>query len=111
MLRISASGVFPSVPATRASAWAGTASCFTSCLSPVQINDTCAVEAESLTYTAPDAGDFSIVATSAAAEGGATRDWMAGATDLAGNPRVYGKAIDIGCYECQSEPCFVFTFR
>ena len=36
---------------------------------------------------------------------------MLPAVDLAGNPRVYGKAIDIGCYECQSEPGFVFTFR
>ena len=24
--------------------------------------------------------------------------------DLAGKPRVFGKAIDIGCYECQSKP-------
>jgi hypothetical protein len=23
------------------------------------------------------------------------------AVDLAGNPRVFGRAIDIGCYECQ----------
>ena len=24
--------------------------------------------------------------------------------DLAGNPRVFGKGIDIGCYECQRRP-------
>ena len=83
--------------------WAGTASCFTSCISPVQINGACAVETESLTYTAPDAGDFSIIATSAAAEGGVARDWMAGATDLAGNPRIRGEAPDIGAYEADVE--------
>ena len=26
------------------------------------------------------------------------------AVDLAGNPRVFGKGIDIGCYECQKKP-------
>ena len=79
--------------------WAGTASCFANCISPVQINEACAVEAEALTYTAPNAGDFSVVATSAAAEGGVARDWMAGATDLAGKPRIRGEAPDIGAYE------------
>ena len=31
--------------------------------------------------------------------------------DLAGNPRVFGKAIDIGCYECQSQPHTVILMR
>ena len=26
------------------------------------------------------------------------------AVDLAGKPRVFGRAIDIGCYECQRKP-------
>lgn len=28
------------------------------------------------------------------------------AVDLAGNPRVFGRGIDIGCYECQKKPGF-----
>ena len=33
------------------------------------------------------------------------------AVDLAGNPRVFGKAIDIGCYECQKELGFTIMIR
>ena len=33
------------------------------------------------------------------------------AYDLAGNPRVFGKAIDIGCYECQRKPGVVIVVR
>lgn len=33
------------------------------------------------------------------------------ACDLAGNPRVFGKAIDIGCYECQRKPGVVIVVR
>ena len=31
--------------------------------------------------------------------------------DLVGNPRVFGKAIDIGCYECQSQPRTMIIMR
>jgi hypothetical protein len=31
--------------------------------------------------------------------------------DLAGNPRVFGKGIDIGCYECQRKLGFSIMFR
>ena len=33
------------------------------------------------------------------------------AVDLAGNPRVFGRKIDIGCYECQSEIGMTISFR
>ena len=36
---------------------------------------------------------------------------VASSVDLAGNPRVFGKAIDIGCYECQSEVGSAIVFR
>ncbi len=36
---------------------------------------------------------------------------VASAVDLAGAPRVYGKAIDIGCYECQHDPATILIVR
>ncbi len=50
-------------------------------------------------------GDFSLPPTSKARNKG-TSDGLAllPAVDLAGNPRVSGKAIDVGCYECQKRP-------
>lgn len=68
----------------------------------------------------------------AAAKEGLFRDWRAGdyrprtlgalvdagavfadvpAVDLAGRPRVFGKAIDIGCYECQLKAGFIISIR
>jgi hypothetical protein len=29
--------------------------------------------------------------------------------DLAGNPRIFGKAIDVGCYECQTHPRLIIV--
>ena len=41
----------------------------------------------------------SIPLTGPALDGGMRRDWMTGATDIAGTARVVGEAPDIGCYE------------
>jgi hypothetical protein len=38
------------------------------------------------------------------------RDGVA-ATDLAGNPRVFGRAIDVGCYELQKNPGMLLIVR
>lgn len=47
---------------------------------------------------------YSIRHSSKARDAGAEVDWPEGAVDLAGNPRVNGPAVDIGCYECWLEP-------
>jgi len=52
-------------------------------------------------FVRPDKNDYRLRAGSPAVNKGIWRDWMSGATDLAGCPRVFGKKPDIGCYECQ----------
>jgi hypothetical protein len=47
-------------------------------------------------------GDYHLT-FSAAVDAGVTRDWMATATDIDGNPRVSGAAPDMGCYEFSAE--------
>ena len=50
-------------------------------------------------------GDFSLSLTSRARNKGATSGLtLLPAVDLAGNPRVFGRGIDVGCYECQKKP-------
>ena len=53
-------------------------------------------------FTSPARGDYSLKTSSQCRDAGSTQTWMDGATDLAGNPRLYGKTVDIGCYESQS---------
>ena len=58
------------------------------------------------------AGDFSLNAAGAAVNRGTTSGLaLLPSVDLAGNPREYGKAIDIGCYECQSQPRTMIIMR
>ena len=50
-------------------------------------------------------GDFSLSLTSRARNKGAISGLtLLPAVDLAGNPRVFGRGIDVGCYECQKKP-------
>ena len=47
-------------------------------------------------------GDFSLDPDSLCIDAGDDQPWMADATDLAGNPRLHGDAVDMGAYECQT---------
>ena len=48
-------------------------------------------------------GDYSLSPDSPVGiDAGEDQPWMAGATDLAGNPRLHGDAVDMGAYECQT---------
>lgn len=42
---------------------------------------------------------------------GAFMPWMDGATDMAGNSRIVGDAVDMGCYECQLYGSFTISVR
>lgn len=51
------------------------------------------------------AGDYTLKTISPCRDAGLLLGWMdASATDLAGAPRVFGDAVDIGCYENQERP-------
>ncbi len=57
-------------------------------------------------------GDFRLKSGSAAYDKGASSGLtLQPSVDLAGKPRIYGKAIDIGCYECQSLPRTMIIMR
>jgi hypothetical protein len=44
-------------------------------------------------------GDFRVVSNSPCINTGTNQDWMAGAVDLQGLPRLMGGTVDMGCYE------------
>ena len=50
-------------------------------------------------FVDPANGDFTLQPGSPCKNAGANAAWMADATDLLGNPRIAGDAVDIGCYE------------
>jgi hypothetical protein len=50
------------------------------------------------------AGNYQVQLDSPCVDAGTNLPWMAGATDLAGNPRMYDGRVDMGCYEFIPEP-------
>ncbi|MGI6100024.1 MAG: right-handed parallel beta-helix repeat-containing protein [Kiritimatiellia bacterium] len=57
-------------------------------------------------------GNYALMSSSPCIDTGMLLSWMTdGATDLVGAPRVFGKAPDMGCYECLMEPCTLFMVR
>ena len=57
-----------------------------------------ALDAKGPRFTDPENGDWTLKMSSPLKDTGVLCDWMAGAIDLAGNPRVVDMP-DIGCYE------------
>lgn len=49
----------------------------------------------------PENGDYTFKSGSPLLNAGVFCDWMTGALDLAGNPRVKDGTVDLGCYECK----------
>ena len=57
-------------------------------------------------------GDFTLNTSGVAVNRGTTSGLtLLPSVDLAGNPRVFGRAIDIGCYECQVRPGLAVIVR
>ena len=50
-------------------------------------------------------GDYRLATNSPCVNAGTNQDWMAGATDLDGEPRVAGSAVDMGAYELGGFRC------
>ena len=50
-------------------------------------------------FVAPEEGDFRLSSGSPAVDVAVTLDWMVGAVDVAGSPRIAGAAPDLGAYE------------
>ena len=69
------------------------------------------VDGDKIGFKDADAGDYRIGALSSGHRKGILLDWMAGAVDLDGNPRVVGKRPDLGCYECPFGPGLMLLVR
>ena len=68
---------------------------FFNCCAPVLINTSCIANVAPLA----DAAEGDWTPTAAIVDQGLSQDWMTGATDFAGAPRIAGDGPDIGCFE------------
>ena len=59
----------------------------------------------------PGAGDYTIGSSSPCANTGANQPWMEDARDLAGDPRVFARIVDMGAYECQQSAALLIIIR
>ncbi len=76
----------------------------------VVINSNCYLGGRESMFKNFEGGDFTPKPGNALANKGATPSYVA-TVDLAGNPRVFGKAIDVGCYEVQRNSGFIVRIR
>ena len=91
--------------------WDGKAECFVNCVGEVAPNTTCRAAASGFVST--DGGNPRLLVSSACRDAGAdyTTSGAVSATDLDGNPRVSGTAVDAGCYEYQDTGAFDVAFE
>jgi len=54
-------------------------------------------------------GDFRLLSASPCRNVGVVQPWMTGATDLDGQPRLFNKKVDMGCYQSMFLPGSVFV--
>ncbi|MBR1921301.1 MAG: hypothetical protein IJ829_04780 [Kiritimatiellae bacterium] len=57
------------------------------------------------------AGNYTLKFTSPCKNAALAVEWMEGAVDLAGNPRIIGKVPDIGCFECATGTGLLLVVR
>ena len=87
-------------------AWSMDASCYRNCciypgVPEKFLAENGCVNADPL-FADPANGNFTLRVNSPCRNVGFLEDWMAEAVDLAGNSRVSGKGVDMGCYEFQA---------
>ena len=93
---------------TSADAWSMDASCYQHCcIYPAVIDKFLAangcVNADPRFVDLAN-GEFDLRSGSPCRDAGIVEDWMTDACDIVGNPRVYGKGVDMGCYERNNFP-------
>ena len=88
---------------TKAASWGGTAANFDHCASEnvEPINETCKL-VTSAAFKDYANGDYTPAVGGGLYNAGVTPEGWENLTDLAGGPRVVGKAVDIGCYEAKA---------
>ena len=81
--------------------WSGTASVFSHCCSSTSGMTGAGCLTDDPRFAGPPRGDYRLKSGSRCIDAGINQAWMAGATDLDGNARIYGRRsiVDIGCYE------------
>ena len=87
-----------------AAPWGGTAAAFDHCATDgaVSISSTCYANLTAAAFKKYEQCNYTPKSGGALTDKGVTPEGWKGITDLAGKPRVIGKAVDIGCYEGNS---------
>ena len=84
--------------------------CIWPALESVFLAENGCINADPLFVDAANA-DFTLQPASPCRNAGVVEDWMAGATDLVGSPRVSGRGVDMGCYELFVPAGLYISFR